>query len=394
MPLMYPREMLDIVLRQRNLTFEPDEREVWFSLVDTVFFASLMLEEGETVRVAVVHDEDGAAGLTRVVDASRDQDQPAAAWNVTRIARRPFDAGALAKLSRGLEYGVQLVVVGGRMASDLWIDGVARRQDRTDGGDAIRIAAPRPGVLVFERQLTEVLRFEAGQHVPSTIDVLGEDGAVRSAVGRITGDTSAGDGYSYTELALMRLLRKMRAAGSGAILAMLPVAPDSGVMDKVRYRYVDTMLLMNRIASAKRTWFAHLVARGEHTPGPDTVRALDAKRAEADEARDLLAAAIDDVARLSAIDGAVLTGPGLAVYGAGYLIAARPVGEVVSAGDATMTAMTPYPGLHGARHQAGFSFAWDTPGGVAFVVSEDGPVSCALRVGEQVVVWPVRISET
>jgi hypothetical protein len=49
---------------------------------------------------------------------------------------------------------------------------------------------------------------------------------------------------------------------------------------------------------------------------------------------------------------------------------------------------------HGARHRAAINFAYKNPGGVAFVISEDGPVKCALRVGDEVIVWPVGILET
>jgi len=49
---------------------------------------------------------------------------------------------------------------------------------------------------------------------------------------------------------------------------------------------------------------------------------------------------------------------------------------------------------HGARHRAAINFAYLNPGGVAFVVSEDGPAKVALRIRNRVIVWPVRISET
>ncbi len=391
--------MLQSVIEERNIPLEANEREVLFSLVDTVFFASLMREEGEPVRIAVVHDDGGAEGLAKALDASPENDEdPARAWDVTGIARRPFEASSLAKLARGLEYGVQLVVVGGTQAGDLWIDGIARRVERTDGGDAMRIAAPRPGVLVFEHQMTEVLRFEAGQQVPPTIDVLGADGLVRDAVGKITGDGGGGEGYSFTESALRRLIRRMRATGSGALLAMLPIRPSEEVLSEVRYRRVDTKLLKNRIDEDKKRRFASLLA-GLSDPergvvSTATVRQRRRKHDEADQAETALDEAVDDLGRLSAIDGAVLAGPGLEVYGAGCVISVGEVGEIVHALDANGNRTEPYSRPHGARHKAAFSFAWTTPGAVAFVVSEDGPVSCALRVADKVLVWSVRVSET
>jgi hypothetical protein len=48
----------------------------------------------------------------------------------------------------------------------------------------------------------------------------------------------------------------------------------------------------------------------------------------------------------------------------------------------------------GARHAAGLRFAWSNPGAVVFVVSADGPVTCALRVANDVLTWSVRLPET
>lgn len=50
--------------------------------------------------------------------------------------------------------------------------------------------------------------------------------------------------------------------------------------------------------------------------------------------------------------------------------------------------------LPGARHAAAFLFAYVNPGALALVVSEDGPVHCALKIDHRVVVWPVYVPET
>jgi hypothetical protein len=400
MALEYPREMLSRLLAQNKLPISAHDLDGIGLLVDTVFFASLMIDEGEQVRIAIVHDVEGAAGLAQVVDAAPGStgDQ-ALAWDVTAIPRKPFDAPTLAKLSRGIEYGAQLVVVGGT-GRKLWIDGVARIRRRTDGGSAIRIAAPRPGVIVFERHVDQIMRFEAGQEMRQTVEVVGSDGPVRRAIGAITGEqgdtaseTTRMDGhtfYSYPESALRRLIQKMRATGYGAILALLPQPPDEDMLRGVRYGRVDPMLLSNRIQADKDLICA---SRSKTAAKHDETHAA---RNAANVAAEELEAAIEDVAQLSSIDGAVLGGPRLAIYGAGYLIPINqlPVGSVRRALDANREAWEPYPARHGARHAAGFSFAYDHPGAVAFIVSEDGPVSCALRVAEHVWVWSVEVLET
>jgi len=405
MALQYPREMLATLFAERRMNPTPSERASLFALVDTVFFASLMIEEGESVRVAVVHDAAGAAGLAKVVDVSTAGDGvPRLAWDVTAITRRPFEAATLAKVSRGLEYGRQLVVVGGDERG-LWIDGIARRLPRTDGGDVVRIAAPRPGVLVFERRSEQILRFEAGAEITPPIDVLGREGPVRAAVHAITGEAGdseslTGEGaafYSYPESALRQLIAKMRGTGAGAIFAMLPTEPTGSMLEEVRLRRIDVMQFANRIKAFKEhtgEWIRGRATRDGHLR-IEQVGVRDAARAAAELAEETLDAAIDDLAQLSAIDGAVLAGPGLAVYGAGYLIPSTTLTvEPVLALDVAGEITAPYAPRYGARHRAAFSLADANPGAVAFVVSEDGPVSCALERGDQLVVWSVLVLET
>ncbi len=229
MALEYPREMLARLVAEQKLTISATGLDCVSLLLDTVFFASLVIEEGEHVRVAIVYDVAGATGLSTVVDDAADGDKESSlAWDVTAIPRKSFDVETLAKLSRGIEFGAQLVVVGGT-GNELWIDGLARIRRRTYGGPAIRIAAPRAGVIVLERHIDQILRFEAGKQVPRPIDVIGTDGAVRRAICAITRESgdieseatrATGPTIStYPESALRRLIQKMRATGYGAQLA-------------------------------------------------------------------------------------------------------------------------------------------------------------------------------
>lgn len=267
---------------------------------------------------------------------------------------------------------------------------------RTDGGELIRVAAPRPGVLVFEQGWYECFRFEGGKQLSPSVDVLGTDGPARVAIGQITGMPFSGDGYSSVESALRRLLARMRSTGAGAILALLPQAPGRETLNRVRFRRADVKLLRRRIDEAwdkrLRTFFRGMV--------DGTVISLvevhrrNAERAEADASERALEAALADLARLSAIDGAVLAGPGLEIYGAGYIIPSAGSPVVSRAQDARLQGREAVPSLYGARHKAAYAFVADGPGRVAFVVSEDGPVTCALNHDSEVVTLRVRVPET
>jgi hypothetical protein len=252
-------------------------------------------------------------------------------------------------------------------------------------------------VIVFEERDRELFRFDAGQQLPPTVDVLTHDCPVRQAIGAITGEMGSEAGYSPPEWALTRLLRQIRATGHGGILAMSPNVPDANVLAAVSYRRTDEQLFAKKIRAERAKSMAYLsrsIATSEKTLSPEEVSSVVSARSDRDLASEALNAAIDDVAQLSAIDGAILAGPGFSIYGAGYHIPLADGFEHVSATDAGMTKVEPLAKRHGTRHQAAFSFAYGTPGAVAFVVSEDGPVSCALRIANRVVVWPVQVSET
>jgi hypothetical protein len=397
--LFYPDDMIRQLFKEGGLSVVESARKTLLALVDTVFFASLSLEEGQPVRVAIVHEERGSTGLVDVLDSSPPEhwaeDGPPRAWDVAAFDRRPFEPRVLAKFSRGLKYGTQLAVVGGR-APNLWIDGIARRTPGTDGGPVTRIAAPRPGVIVFEERGQELLRYDAGRRIRPPVDILGTDGPLRHAVAAITADVQSPFGSS-SETAIMKLVRRMRATGMGGIFAMLPATPHESVLAKVRYRRADVKILADRIRSDREksfSWFAVMIAATDKDLSAEEVRSLHARRAESESARDALDAAVDDIAQLSSIDGALLAGPHLEVYGGGYLIPLVSGFECVSALDAEIRTLIPHADGYGARHQAAFSFAYNNPGGVAFVVSEDGPVSCALRIADRVVVWQVYVPET
>ena len=359
-----------------------------------------MIEESESVRVAVVYHEDGCAGLSQVRDAADlfdTDDEPMLGWCVTPIQAQPFSPPNLAKLSRGLRYGTQLAVIGGK-APRLRIDGIARRKRFANGGNVTRIAAPRPGVLVFEYQYQELFRFEAGRRAPDAIDMFSTKNPVRAAVGKITRDGSdRQDSWSFTEHAIDSILRGMRQTGAGGILALSPSEPDPATLAAVRYRWLDTGALARAIVGERKKRLGAIFAGhvgSKRRATKKRLRELRQRQQDAREARDALDAVIDDIAQLSAIDGAVLAGPGLDVYGGGYMVPGqKPAPPARRANDVAgrkLVAIDP----HGARHGAAINFAYLNPGGVAFVVSEDGPAKAALRINNKVVVWPVRISET
>src|SRR5262249_47476709 len=146
---------------------------------------------------------------------------------------------------------------------------------------------------------------------------------VRPAIATITGwKWTADEGYSSSEWAIRRLIHKMRQTGHGGIVALLPQPPTDAITKKIAYRRTDPGLLANRIRAEWDALSATIASAVPLEGKVDVEDAMEAaeKRAAYEQSRDAIESALDDIAQLSAVDGAVLIGPGLAVLGAGYLI--------------------------------------------------------------------------
>ena len=94
---------------------------------------------------------------------------------------------------------------------------------------------------------------------------------------------------------------------------------------------------------------------------------------------------IQELGALTAIDGATLLNRELALVAFGAIL---PVAEQFQGRDAE-TGMTVDLGSRGTRHRASAVCANRNPGSVVFVASEDGGVTCMLRIPEQdyVTMW-------
>ncbi|TKD03147.1 putative sensor domain DACNV-containing protein [Polyangium fumosum] len=382
----YPRAVFERLPWLRDE--EPISRDVFLRIVDTVFFASMMPEEGEPVPIAVVVDADNC--LEEVVD-----DSPwggdERAWFVWRFAELEFNPKNLKKLAHGIEYGRDLAVVTIRDGVPI-MTGIARRQPFTNGGNVVRIAAPRPGVLVLEDQDGQLgVRYEAGHEMPADVEVFLEDGPVRDGLQRC--------GLLDRAWMLAETIRHARVSQAGAMFLCSP-ALDSCFLPK--YRFVEPSL-MARLTDRKRTLNLKRIALAQ-VGGNATSEDADEDaeiRSELEQVRASTTAAIEMLGRLAANDGAVIIEPNFMVAGAGCIVRdIRPPqgpNEMPTPKDCRNAMGTDYVDLvqsGGARHAAGLRFAWAVPGAVVFIVSADGPVRCATRRADELLTWPVRVPET
>lgn len=382
----YPRAVFERMQLLRDV--EPKSRESFLRIIDTVFFASMMHEEGEPVPIAVVVDPNHQ--LEEVVD-----DSPYGggerAWFVWRLAKREFNPKSLKKFAHGIEYGRDLAVVTVRDGVPV-ITGIARRQPFTNGGKVVRVAAPRPGVLVLEGQDRQLgVRYEAGHEMPADVEVFQEPGPVLEGLQRC--------GLADRAWALAETIRHARASHAGAMFLCLP-EPDPRFDPE--YRFVDSSVMKRldeqaRSLGLRRVALAHLGGNAS----PDDADEDAEVRSELEQIHASSTAAVEMLGRLAANDGAVIIEPGFNVAGAGFIVKdiRPPEGrtDFSTPRDCRNAMGTEYVDLvqsGGARHAAGLRFAWAVPGSVVFIVSADGPVRCATRCDDNLWTWPVRVPET
>lgn len=383
--LAYPREQLTRILDARNLALGPKDRETWMALVDTAFFASLHSEEGSPVRFSVAWMRGGASALAEEVDAAPVQleGEVRLSWDVVAInPPRRFNPHEVRKLSKGLAFGRQALVVGGT-APDIRIEGFATLRPGTDGGTAaLRFHVVGPGRIVFDAYNGEAFVLDRGVVAPRAAALEGIP-VVWKALARIFASSRDPQGTTCLQV-VPRLLQRMRNTGSGALFAVRGSAPSPQDLDGDLYRLSDPRFLSARVlthARAQGEWMAALFAGGEDEP--EHLRSRDA-------ASDDLMQALDLLGRLSAIDGAILAGPEMDVYGVGHIIGSawRQVRLPVIERRPEWEGDRPLPRA-GARHDAACRFAEMHPDGLAFVISEDGPVRCAIHAGDHIDLWKV-----
>jgi hypothetical protein len=409
--LKYPREALFRWWRSSGLVPEETHARLMGDLVDTLFFASLAREEGQAALARIVYHEHGIQGLERTREHERDDSSsgPELAWSVIPLNPIRFTVKALAKLTPAANVPRTAVVVGPRNG-ELHILGLARRVKRTDGGAVYVFSAPEPGFLVMHFAGEEILRYERGSLIApeqktSLWKALHSDGLIQSAL-KVTCQKLIQElppaFYSepYDDIAnlMFDLINTMVAARHGGLIA---IQTSSSAGREPTYPVsLDYRTLLNKrlqdFAAARKHAFGVAWARvSQNTPLPEE----EAEAREAEETtKETLASLVENIGRLTAMDNALLLGPELEVLGAGFAVS-TPEEQTPTVYEARDPQGTPGPvydiGQHGSRHRAAVWFAHQNPGGLVFMVSQDGPLRCLIRPSPDsaTLLWNLRLAE-
>ncbi|HEX5748530.1 MAG TPA: hypothetical protein VFZ09_19985 [Archangium sp.] len=401
--LLYPRDHLQEALKRRAPKWLGNPRlvQVVGELLDLLFFASLSTEEGSATRVQVVVSP--GKPLQDVEDSSEylGSDVPRQqAWSVLPLKPQRLDLEALVKLSVVTEPGRTAVVLEHEESSGWQAVGIAKLNTSTNGGNVLFLSTTAPGALSLVYAGTEIMRYERGQLAKPAPDIFISDGVVRSTIRQSLGDLLSGETNRILmpsrigEHVFERLVRGMRATGRGGLILVQPTPSLDSQQDMPKLVLTEPDIL----ADKSRNLF-EAIERGLGVAFRDDELGRNDEWDEAMSLREWAQSEVDslsdDIARLTAMDGALLLGPNLRVFGAGYKVSSSHTLPLYEAFDATGQSVSPveYPlEIHGTRHRAAASFVAST-GGFAFVASEDGPIKCLIREQGRILFWRVRFPE-
>lgn len=413
-PLLYPREALRDWWQQKNHGKPPSEEALHLlgELADTLFFASLAKEEGQPALVRIVYHEQGAQGLEPVLehdgyDSSRG---PSLAWDVIPFEPIQLSVKALVKIAPAANIERTAVVVGPHK-DQLHILGLARRVKHTDGGNVPVFSAPEPGFIIWLQAGEEIFRYERGSFVPPKLktplwNALYYEGIIKSTL-KETCKSLISDlpsailhpptwDISITVFELINTMVMTRHGGIIAILATQSSEKSSAYPISREHRN----LLSTKLREYARARHQAFELAWNH-PIDDSSRTeeeLMAQSAE-EEAKNSLDSILENIGRLTAVDNALLFGPDLEIVGAGFPIPTPREGtpELHEAQNLQGTPGARYNiSQHGSRHRAAAWFAYQNPGGLVFIVSQDGPLRCMIRPSaqqEMVLLWHLRLAE-
>jgi hypothetical protein len=359
-------------------------------LLTTLFFAGLETYEGEHYPICATFLGRSESDFVMTETAAKAA-LPLYRWKILRFAApRPFTPRDLAKLAVASADRRMYSAVGVLDDGTLAIIGLAREGVNVGLDPFVKIITSRPGCLSIRSGRDLVIEYERGAILAVSDDqVFAGDGSVHRALTAIARNGGVEDEVVPHYLdAVSYLVREMIAHGRGGILiisteeqpSVSRAAPYAMVLDS---SLAALLRLAWRIGGATGT---EAPGRGHTSPRPG-VRHQHTVATPGGAFGQLLHNAflteaervVEELGRLTAIDGAVLLNRDLALTAFGVILPVGPSISVEGGIDADNNGGSDVDfGARGTRHRAAATYAAAHPGSVVFVASEDGQVSCLL----------------
>jgi hypothetical protein len=303
----------------------------------------------------------------------------------------PLSAGALVRLSAGLDHLKTSVAINGEL-KDLRIVGLWHGGNAQLGLFAIQVVGV--GVFVVKYAAKLVLTYRRGQYVPypGTFDSVNDAGLLLT---NPTPRYPRGSREAHAVRCRFRIAEEMLRIGHGGTLLVVPhdaewepcvashrfppASPEGRVLNAEAQDYA---MWMRRQAAFQVLSHRRLKKCRIKEP---TRTALAGHLVTGYSYRENLAAELDAVARLTATDGMVLILPNLTILGFGVFFVVADLDCAIELHDPYERAPETFASLSrlgGARHQSAAVAAARLPGALAVVVSSDGTVTTMRRPDE------------
>lgn len=386
--------MVNQGLDEETVAFLPALEPQFIAFADTVFFASLATNEAVPVSVDAIFAAAGPGWLEeRRGKPLGDDTQGPQLWRATKIAPRPFSVDELSRVAIVAGEDATVMVAVGSNES-LEICGIAHRfySFSKEDGPVLRLVTQGPGTMLLLAGGARAVLYAQGELREWPPLVLENDGPVLQALGDTVGvqDLNARHARPALGSVIIALLQQTRRARKGGLIVILPRKATDQEKQGVKYRFMNAepfslgvKLLGERERQVLGTVYARLA-------GQRDLAAEDEAYRRHQIVKDAMLEEAGRLGRWAAVDQALLFEAELTPLGAGYPV---PVPEqlpaVHRASDLAGKSLEPYNlERHGARHRAAAAFV-EGFGGIAFVVSVDGPAKCFIKLGDKIVFWPL-----
>lgn len=344
-------------------------------LLTLLFFASLDADEGEHLPIRVIFAGDS--------DAAPESSAGVPPWTYSPFSQPQLcTALALRRLSRATIPSWAFIHVG-MVESELMLLGLARRGLGAEDDRFIAIVSPAPGGLEIWSHGRRVLEYARGRLMPAPENVILSAGPVRRALQRAAdqGGVTRHARPLYLDC-VGGVVRAMAAHRRGGILVISSLLdtmtpPEGGFSMQPS---PSLLAVLHQLAALDELGDAATLTK-------DAMRSRAVLKATLHVEIDR---AITEIGSITALDGATLLEPTLAVRAFGVILPTTDRPTVMQAVGAEPADLSPFA-LHerGARHRAAAQFARDSPESIVFVASGDGDLGCMLRDpgSEHVLMW-------
>lgn len=347
--------------------------------VEVLFFASLLREEGSSLRFGVVYP-----GVLDVSHPTPERVHGYAPWTVLDLEHVDFDPANSAKLaSLGEEDDNYLVVH--CVDKMLVLSGVGHNKDLPWYAFEHRVLTARvvgAGHIRFFFGAAEILSYTSGNAVkPLKWPFASPQASMKDVTAAVAGLTTFPNPEKIASVALSRLCAELVRRGHGGIIAICSDS-DSEYQQNIDARRLKGSIEFGRLFAA--SWEASCVSGSKPNPTHEQMLEDEQARATSEHALNL-------IGRMSMVDGAVLMTPDLRVVGFGAKLPASTATPAVVAMSAAGTHEDFDMARRGTRHRGAACFVAGSDSRIALIVSADGDAAAMFKVAcNQVLYWSVR----